>query len=73
MIKNRAVIVGLLTGLNFLNYIDRMVLAAVLDDVQKEMVLDNFQAGLLATAFLLGYFATAPFFGARADRGSRKG
>ena len=73
MIKNRAVILGLLTGLNFLNYIDRMVLAAVLDDVQKELVLSNFEAGLLATAFLVGYFVTAPFFGSRADRGSRKG
>jgi MFS family permease len=28
---------------------------------------------LLATAFLLGYFITSPLFGARADKGSRKG
>jgi predicted MFS family arabinose efflux permease len=73
MIRNRTAILVLLTGLNFLNYIDRMVMAAVLDDVQKELVLSNFEAGLLATAFLLGYFVTAPFFGARADKGSRKG
>ncbi len=73
MIKNRTAILVLLTGLNFLNYIDRMVLSAVLDHVQTELVLSNFEGGLLATAFLLGYFLTAPFFGTRADKGSRKG
>ena len=73
MIKNRTAILVLLTGLNFLNYIDRMVLSAVLDHVQTELTLTNFEGGLLATAFLLGYFLTAPFFGTRADKGSRKG
>src|SRR5258708_1943172 len=73
MIRNRTAILALLTGLNFLNYIDRMVLAAVLDHVQTELTLSNFEGGLLATAFLLGYFLTAPIFGARADKGSRKG
>ena len=73
MIKNRTAILGLLTGLNFLNYLDRYILASVLDDVQKEFSLSNFEGGFLFTAFLLGYFTTAPFFGARADKGTRKG
>ncbi len=73
MIKNRHAILALLTALNFLNYIDRMVLAAVLDSVQKELDLSNTEAGLGASAFLVGYFVTAPFFGARADKGARKG
>ena len=30
MIKNRTAIVALLTGLNFLNYLDRYIVAAVL-------------------------------------------
>jgi MFS family permease len=72
VIRNRNAILALLTGLNLLNYIDRYVLAAVLDDVQKGVGLDNFQGGLLFTAFLVGYFATAPWFGKRADKGSRK-
>ena len=37
-IKNPTAILVLLTGLNFLNYIDRMVLAAVLDDVPHLLV-----------------------------------
>jgi MFS transporter, Spinster family, sphingosine-1-phosphate transporter len=73
MIKNRTAILALLTGLNVINYVDRSVLSAVLDDTQRELDLSNFEGGLLATAFLIGYFATAPWFGARADRGARKG
>ncbi len=78
MIKNRTAIIVLLTGLNLLNYIDRMIVAAVLRKVslpvaQGGLNLTDVEAGLLATAFLLGYFLTSPLFGARADRGARKG
>jgi MFS transporter, Spinster family, sphingosine-1-phosphate transporter len=73
MIRNRTAILVLLTALNFLNYIDRMVLSAVLAHVERDLDLSKLEAGLGASAFLLGYFLTAPIFGARADRGSRKG
>jgi MFS transporter, Spinster family, sphingosine-1-phosphate transporter len=78
MIKNRTAIIVLLTSLNLLNYIDRMVVAAVLRKIRAPIAdggldLSNFQSGLLATAFLLGYFLTSPLFGARADKGARKG
>ena len=73
MIESRTAILVLLTALNFLNYIDRTVLAAVLDDMQKALSLSNTEAGLSASAFLVGYFLTAPWFGARADKGARKG
>ena len=78
MIKNRTAILVLLTGLNLLNYVDRMVVAAVLKKIKGPVAeggldLSNKQAGLLATAFLLGYFITSPWFGARADKGARKG
>jgi MFS transporter, Spinster family, sphingosine-1-phosphate transporter len=72
MIRSPAVILALLTGLNFLNYIDRMILSAVLPRIQEDLKLSNFEGGLLATAFLIGYFATSPYFGVRADRGQRK-
>ena len=62
----------MLTALNFLNYIDRAVVAAVLTPMKLELALSNFEAGLPSTAFLLGYFATAPVFGARADKAERK-
>ncbi len=78
MIKNRTAILVLLTGLNLLNYVDRTIVAAVLKKIKAPVAeggldLSNSQAGLLATAFLLGYFLTSPIFGARADKGSRKG
>ena len=73
MIRDRRAILALLTGLNFLNYIDRAVVAAVVDPMSSELSLSNFQAGLLNSAFLIGYFATSPVFGARADKGARKG
>ncbi|MBA3454558.1 MAG: MFS transporter [Deltaproteobacteria bacterium] len=72
MIRSRGAIVALLTGLNFLNYLDRFVVAAVLPPLMADLGLSNFQGGLLATVFLLGYFATAPLFGKLGDRLSRK-
>lgn len=77
MISSPTAILALLTGLNLLNYIDRMTVAAVLGRMLEPaqiggLGLSNFQGGLLATAFLGGYFLTAPWFGARADRGTRK-
>jgi MFS family permease len=73
MIRDRRAILALLTGLNFLNYIDRAVVAAVVKPMKDSLELSNFEAGLLNSAFLIGYFATSPLFGARADRGPRKG
>ena len=73
MIKRPGTILALLTGLNFLNYLDRMIVAAVLPSILHELGLTKFEGGLLATVFLLGYFATAPLFGSLADRGKRKG
>lgn len=73
MIRSPAAILGLLTGLNLLNYLDRYVLSAVLPLMIIDLGLSNFQAGFLATVFLLGYFFTAPIFGALGDRLPRKG
>lgn len=72
MIRNRIAIVTLLTGLNFLNYIDRFIVAAVLPRIKESFALTDFEGGLLATVFLLGYFVTAPIFGTLGDRMPRK-
>lgn len=77
-IKRPGLIIALLTGLNFLNYLDRMIVAAVLVRIREPVAagglgLSFTEAGLLATIFLLGYFLTAPIFGSLADRGPRKG
>lgn len=68
MIRRPFAILALLTGLNLLNYIDRLVLSAVLPRVQEELGLSNFVGGLLATVFLVGYMLTSPIFGALGDR-----
>jgi MFS family permease len=73
MIRRPATILALLTGLNLLNYLDRLVLSAVLPKVRDELGLSSFEGGLLATVFLLGYFVTSPVFGALGDRLPRKG
>ena len=65
-------ILTLLTALNFLNYLDRFVLAAVLERIQSELHLSNAMSGGLATIFLLGYFLTSPIFAKLAARFPRK-
>lgn len=72
MIARPGLILALLTGLNLLNYLDRLVVSAVLPKIQDDLHLSNFMGGLLATVFLVGYFVTAPIFGALGDRVSRK-
>ncbi len=52
----------LLTAVNYLNYIDRYMLAALLSSIQKDLQLSDFQGGLLATAFMLAYIITSPIF-----------
>src|ERR1051325_2244266 len=59
------------TSLNFLNYIDRFILAAVLPRIKVEFLLSDLQLGLLANAFLVAYFLTSPLFGILGDRRPR--
>lgn len=73
MIRRPITILVLLTGLNLLNYLDRLVLPSVLPRVQDELGLSNFLAGSLATIFLIGYFSTSPLFGWLGDRRRRTG
>lgn len=72
MIRRPASVLAVLTGLNLLNYLDRLVVSAVLPRIQGELGLSNFAGGLLATLFLVGYMATAPIFGALGDRRPRR-
>lgn len=67
-----AVALAILTGLNFLNYLDRYVLSAVLVPLQAALHLSDGQAGRLATVFMLGYFITSPIFGFLGDRYPRR-
>ncbi len=73
MIKHPAKILALLTMLNLLNYLDRLVVSAVLPKISEDLSLTHFEGGALATIFLVGYFVTSPIFGSLGDRGNRKG
>lgn len=61
-----------MVGINFLNYLDRYVGAALVTPIQSEFHLSDAQVGLLATAFLLVYAFAALPFGFWGDRGMRR-
>jgi multidrug resistance protein len=69
-----AATLGVLTALNFLNYIDRYVLFAVQPLIQQEPGFQrgDFYYGLLTTAFFCCYMIAAPICGHFADRGPRR-
>jgi predicted MFS family arabinose efflux permease len=65
----------LLTALNFLNYVDRYVLAAVLEKIKLDPAfagVSDAQLGLLQTAFLVVYMIASPASGALGHRVPRK-
>jgi MFS transporter, Spinster family, sphingosine-1-phosphate transporter len=62
---------GVLTGLNVLNYLDRYVGAAVLPLVITGLHLTDGQAGSLQSVFILVYALVSPAIGWWGDRGSR--
>jgi MFS transporter, Spinster family, sphingosine-1-phosphate transporter len=63
---------GLLTALNFLNYIDRYILPAVQPLIKKEFHPSDTALGALTTVFFIFYMCSAPGIGFLADRKSRK-
>lgn len=64
-------VLTLLTTVNYLNYIDRFILSAVLVSIKLDLQLSDLQAGLLATAFMVAYMFTSPLFGWLGDTRKR--
>src|SRR5450759_1175326 len=62
---------GLMTLLNFVNYIDRYILPAVAPRIKEALSLTDTELSFLGSAFLGSYFFTAPVFGWMGDRFSR--
>src|SRR5438270_481542 len=55
-------VLGVMVGINFLNYLDRYILPAVASRIQAEFHLSDSEVGLLGSAFLLVYaVGTIPF------------
>jgi MFS family permease len=65
----------IVTGINLLNYVDRYVVAALVQELGEPppvgLGLSDAQSGWLASGFIIVYLAAAPVFGALADRRSR--
>jgi MFS family permease len=61
-----------LTAINFLNYVDRYVMSAVLEPVREEFGLSDLASGVLFTAFMAVYMVAAPVAGYFGDRWPRK-
>lgn len=70
-IKRPGAALGILTGINVLNYLDRYVIAAVLPLIIAELHLSDRQAGSFGFAFLAVYAVAAPLVGWLGDRGPR--
>jgi len=64
--------VAVLVYVNLINYMDRLTLAGILEDVKKEFNASDAMAGILQTAFIVSYMLFAPLFGYLGDRYSRK-
>ncbi|MEK6577693.1 MAG: MFS transporter [Bdellovibrionota bacterium] len=61
-----------LTLINLFNYLDRYVVAALVESLKKsDLKLLDSEAGLLMTGFVIVYMVTSPIFGALGDRLSR--
>ncbi|MDQ6801756.1 MAG: MFS transporter [Acidobacteriota bacterium] len=61
-----------LTFINLFNYVDRWVVAAVVESIKRsELHLTDTQLGLVGTGFIFVYTLTSPFFGTLGDRKRR--
>lgn len=63
---------GVLTLINFLNYVDRWIIAALIESIRKsELHLNDTQLGLIGSGFIIVYMLASPLFGTLGDRRSR--
>jgi MFS transporter, Spinster family, sphingosine-1-phosphate transporter len=60
-----------LTGLNFLNYVDRFIPAAILSTILSEFHLTDAEGGSLQALFILTFVIVSPFAGWLGDRAPR--
>src|SRR5260221_2659698 len=62
---------AILTGLNFLNYIDRFIPAAILPTILSELGLSDAKGGSLQTLFIMTFVVVSPLAGWLGDRQPR--
>ena len=69
--RRAAYALAVLTFVNLFNYIDRWVVAAVLEPIKKSLLLTDTQLGFIGTGFIVVYSLTSPVFGRLGDRRAR--
>jgi len=62
---------AILTFINLFNYLDRWVVAAVIEPIKKSLSLTDTQLGIVGTGFIVVYSLTSPIFGMLGDRRAR--
>src|ERR1051325_10525230 len=63
---------AVLTFINLFNYLDRWVVAAVVESIKKsELHLTDTELGLVGPGFIFVYTITSPLFGTFGDRSKR--
>jgi MFS family permease len=62
----------ILTVINFLNYIDRYVVASVFEPIKRDLLLSDVELGWVLSAFMITYAITSPVFGRLGDLFTRK-
>jgi predicted MFS family arabinose efflux permease len=71
IIRKPGAVLGVLTGINVLNYADRFVLAAVLPLIISGLGISQAQAGVLGSIFIFVYSIVSPAIGWLGDRHPR--
>lgn len=62
---------AVLTFINLFNYVDRWVVAAVVEPMKHALSLSDTQLGFLNLGFIIVYAATSPIFGSLGDKRAR--
>lgn len=70
--RDARVALAILTTINFLNYIDRYVLASVFEPIKRELHFTDAELGWTLSAFMITYSIASPVFGRLGDLFSRK-
>ena len=69
--RRAAYALAVLTFINLFNYIDRWVVAAVLEPIKQSLHLSDKQLGFIGAGFIVVYALTSPVFGTLGDRRAR--
>jgi MFS family permease len=62
---------AILTFINLFNYVDRWIVAAVVEPIKKDLGLTDTQMGIIGAGFIVVYALASPIFGSLGDKKKR--